>query len=98
MTESEAWDSLAAHLQEKNHTGVLVLADWFQENGKEEVAVYLRWAKAKGMLPEWEAIRKEWRMVCVENCVNYWAYPKSLAIGIVNEAESLRLQREFYSD
>jgi hypothetical protein len=57
VTEAEAWDSLAEHLKQKNYTGVLVLADWFQENGKEVVAVYLRWANNKKYLPEFARVR-----------------------------------------
>lgn len=56
MTESDAWDSLAEHLKQKNYTGVLVLADWFQEKGKEEVAVYLRWAERNKYLPEFSLV------------------------------------------
>ncbi len=100
MTEAEAWDSLAEHLKQKNYTGVLVLADWFQENEKEEVAVYLRWANKKHRLPEWG----------LEFGVNYWYFwntirddtfrrlPMYFTLNVEEEANNLKGQREWYSD
>lgn len=100
MTESEAWDSLAEHLKQKNYTGVLVLADWFQENGKEEVAVYLRWATKRTMLPEWDASLGVgyWLFWCTISNASFRRLPMYFALNVVEEADKLYYQKEWYSD
>lgn len=108
MTESEAWDSLAAHLQEKNYTGVLVLADWFQENGQEAVATYLRWAEKKKFLPIFKPVRyndmseltPSWYARYKVDRESHWYYFKEelLRDEIVSMAAILRLMQEWYCD
>lgn len=108
MTESEAWDSLAAHLQEKNYTGVLVIADWFQENDKEEVAVYLRWAEKRKYLPEFTAVKVNDAPVTSPCWKCKWDISKgthtcyeplpNLARYITNRASDLASNQEWYSD
>lgn len=108
MTESEAWDSLAEHLKQKNYTGVLVLADWFQENEKEEVAVYLRWAERKKHLPEFTAVRFNdapvespcWKCKwdISKGTHTYYEPLSNLKRYIANRATDLKRNQEWYSD
>ena len=100
MTEAEAWDSLAEHLKQKNYTGVLVLADWFQENGEEAVAVYLRWANKRHRLPEWDDSfgADYWYFWCTETDDTFRRLPMYFALNVVEEANKLQHQREWYSD
>lgn len=108
MTESEAWDSLAEHLKQKNYTGVLVLADWFQENDKEEVAVYLRWAERKKYLPEFAMVKFNsasvespcWKCKCgVEKGIHTcFIGEENLKREITNGSIQLKRLLEWYCD
>lgn len=97
MSESEAWDSLAKHLKQKNYTGVLVLADWFQENGKEEVAVYLRWATKKDMLP-YLVDASLWWVPNVDDNYGGECIHSELALVVSAKSGDLTHWRRWYSD
>lgn len=98
MTEAEAWDSLAEHLKQKNYTGVLVLADWFQENGKEEVAVYLRWANKRGHLLQWDEESECWHFLSVDQRISGVLNHENVARLIVDLSGDLQQEREWYND
>lgn len=51
MTEEECWRSIEAYTLAGDWNGLLVCADWLQENEQEELAGTIRWANKREELP-----------------------------------------------